>query len=208
MYLCLIPIITVHEWGHAWTASKLGDDTARLYGRVSLNPIVHMDMFGTVILPGIAIALSVMNSSLAGFIIGWGKPVPINPNNFSNRRRDDILVSVAGPAMNLILAAAMIFLAGLVSGLGLKVVQETCFRVALLSLFLGFFNLIPIPPLDGSHIVQRVFHFSEESFLFLSRYGIFILILVIQIPAVMELLSFLTVGTLRILLIIFGMGGG
>src|SRR6187549_706614 len=103
-YLCFIPVLTFHEFAHAWTSWKCGDDTAKDLGRVSLNPIVHMELVGTVILPLLAIFLSITNSALAGFIIGWGKPVPVNLNNLSNPRRDDTLIALAGPGMNLILA--------------------------------------------------------------------------------------------------------
>src|SRR5438876_4647195 len=99
-YLGLIVLLTFHEFGHAWTAWKCGDDTARLQGRVSLNPIVHMELLGTVILPLLGIFLSAADSKLAGFIIGWGRPVPVNINNLRRRRLDDTLVALAGPAMN------------------------------------------------------------------------------------------------------------
>ena len=107
-YLGLIVLLTFHEFGHAWTAEKCGDDTARLHGRCSLNPIVHIDPIGTVVLPLLMIFLS---PGISRFMIGWAKPVPVNPYNLRNPRLDDILVSMAGPAMNLILAVALMALA-------------------------------------------------------------------------------------------------
>src|ERR1043165_6715801 len=106
-YLCFIPVLTLHEFAHAWVAWKCGDDTARNLGRVSLNPIVHMDLIGTVILPLLALYLQMTNSALSGFIIGWGKPVPVNPSNLRNPRRDDTLIALAGPGMNFVLAFLM-----------------------------------------------------------------------------------------------------
>src|SRR5688572_27685742 len=103
-YLCFIPVLTLHEFAHAWTSWKCGDDTAKNLGRVSLNPIVHMELIGTVVLPLLGIFLSMTNPVLAGFIIGWGKPVPVDLNNLSNPRRDDTLIALAGPMMNLVLA--------------------------------------------------------------------------------------------------------
>src|SRR4029077_13529667 len=102
-YLCLIILLTFHEFAHAWVAWKCGDDTARLQGRVSLNPIVHMELIGTVVLPLIIIFFGAP-------LIGWGKPVPVNINNLSHRRRDETLVAMAGPLMNLLLAVVVMAL--------------------------------------------------------------------------------------------------
>ena len=106
-YLMLIALLTFHEFGHAWTAWKCGDDTARLQGRVSLNPIVHIDPIGTVVLP----LLMIFMPGVGRFLIGWAKPVPVNPSNLNQPRRDDILVTMAGPGMNLILAVSLVGLA-------------------------------------------------------------------------------------------------
>src|SRR4030095_10941627 len=103
-YLCVIIVITLHEFGHAWMAMRCGDDTAKSLGRVSLNPLAHIDMIGTVALPLIAIFLSLSGyGQVASFIIGWGKPVPVNYNNLRNVDRDSLLVAMAGPAMNVVL---------------------------------------------------------------------------------------------------------
>ena len=112
-YIYIVIVITFHEFGHAWMAWKCGDDTARLQGRVTLNPIAHIDIIGTVILPLLVIFLSVMGSGLGRFIIGWGKPVPVNVFNLKRPQIDDLLVAMAGPAMNVIIALAAMALARL-----------------------------------------------------------------------------------------------
>src|ERR1017187_8704434 len=100
-YLMLIALLTFLEFGHAWVALKCGDDTAKLQGRVSLNPIVHIDPIGTVLLP---LFMIFGPSNVTRFALGWAKPVPVNTDNLRNPNRDDILVTMAGPAMNLVLA--------------------------------------------------------------------------------------------------------
>src|SRR4029079_3868068 len=104
IYLCFIPVLTLHEFAHAWVAWKCGDDTAKKLGRVSINPIVHMELIGTLVLPLLAIYLQSSGSMLGSFIIGWGKPVPVDPSNLRKPRRDDTLIALAGPGMNLVLA--------------------------------------------------------------------------------------------------------
>ena len=104
-YLMLVALLTFHEFGHAWTAWKCGDDTARLQGRVSLNPLVHIDPIGTVLFPLLMIFLP---TGASRFMIGWAKPVPVNPYNLRNKNFDDILVTMAGPGMNLILAVLLV----------------------------------------------------------------------------------------------------
>ncbi len=195
-YLFLVIIITFHEFGHAWMASRCGDDTARLQGRVSLNPVAHMDLLGTVILPLLAIFLSASGSSLGRFIIGWGKPVPVNVSYLRRPRRDDILVSMAGPAMNVVLALGVMALARVGEATGSVMLGEVGFRLALLSMFLCFFNLLPIPPLDGSHVLKYLVGMSYETYWRFSQYGFLIVILAVQIPQVMQFLTFSTLGSL------------
>ena len=200
-YLGLIVLLTFHEFGHAWTASKCGDDTARLQGRCSLNPIVHIDPIGTVLLPLMMIFLPF---GVSRFMIGWAKPVPVNPYNLRNPRVDDILVSMAGPAMNLLLAVGLVALAraGLLFHLG--VVAELFLQMAALSLLLCFFNLIPIPPLDGSHVARNLTGMSYETYWRLSRFGFIAVIVVIQITQVRDTLNTVTFGTLTGLAFCFG----
>ena len=201
MYLGLVVLLTFHEFGHAWVALKCGDDTARLHGRVSLNPLVHIDPIGTVILP----LIMVFVPFLGGFLIGWAKPVPVNPDNLRNPRVDDILVTLAGPWMNLLLAVVLLGLARVsfmfLPGSTAESLIGMCEGFARLSLLLCFFNLIPIPPLDGSQVVRSLVGMSYETYHSIARYGFIILILVLQIPFVQLLLahvtdsSFLTIGS-------------
>jgi Zn-dependent protease len=206
-YLCFIPVLTFHEFAHAWVAWKCGDHTAKNLGRVSLNPIVHMDLIGTVILPLLAIYLSIANSALAGFIIGWGKPVPVDPNNLRSPRRDDTLIALAGPAMNLVLAfltmglarAGVAFMHG-DSTLALgKILREMGLMLVTVNLILAFFNLIPIPPLDGSHVLKNAINMSYETYWRLTQYGFIAIILVLNVPGVRSGLSMLTRNTMLLL---------
>jgi len=200
-YLGLIILLTFHEFGHAWVALKCGDDTARLQGRVSLNPIVHIDPIGTILLPLMMIFLS---PSISQFMIGWAKPVPVNPYNFRNPNRDDILVTMAGPAMNLVLAVGLVALARVGLLAHLVPMAGICWRYASLSLLLCFFNLIPIPPLDGSRVMRVLIGMSYETYWQLSRFGIIGVIVVLQIPQIREALSFAVGGTLTLLGLLFG----
>ena len=190
MYLGLVIMLTCHEFGHAWMALKCGDDTAQREGRVSLNPLVHIDLLGTVILPLVMIFLSLKGSGLAGFLLGWAKPVPVNPSNLRRPRTDDILVTLAGPWMNLLLGVLLIGLARLAGQW--DGVAGPLLGMAHLSLLLCFFNLLPIPPLDGSQVVRAVTGMTYETYHEFARYGFFILIILLQVPAVQILLSGVT----------------
>jgi Zn-dependent protease len=200
-YLMLVGLLTFHEFGHAWTAWKCGDDTARLQGRVSLNPVVHIDIIGTVFLP----LMMIFMPGASRFLIGWAKPVPVNPYNLNKPKRDDILVTLAGPGMNLILAVLLVALARVGIAFGSDPLVEYCIKAAGLSLLLCFFNLIPIPPLDGSQILRVVTGMSHETYANFARFGFIAIILVLQIPLVQSLLKFLTYGTRGLLIQIFGM---
>jgi Zn-dependent protease len=184
LYLGLIILLTFHEFGHAWMAWKCGDDTAHSLGRVSLNPLVHMDLIGTVALPLILIL-----AAPGGFFIGWAKPVPVNPDNLRNPRADDIMITLAGPWMNLLLAIVIMGLARLGLLLHSDSMTHFCLNTAHLSLLLCFFNLLPIPPLDGSQVVRALIGMSYEKYLQIARYGMFILILALQIPALQRALD-------------------
>jgi Zn-dependent protease len=188
MYLGLLVLLTFHEFGHAWMALRCGDDTARLHGRVSLNPLAHIDPIGTVVLPLVMILLP----GLSGFLVGWAKPVPVNPYNLRNPRVDDILVTLAGPWMNLLLA---IVLMGL-TRVGLMVhsagIQEICMGWAQLSLTLCFFNLLPIPPLDGSQVLRSVTGMSYEAYAQFARYGFIVLIIALQFQPLLSGLALVT----------------
>jgi len=192
LYLGLLVLLTFHEFGHAWMAWKCGDDTARSQGRVSLNPLVHIDLIGTVFLPLLMIFLSASGSSLSRFIVGWAKPVPVTLANLRNPRMDDILITLAGPWMNLLLAVVIMGLARVEVSVHSDSMVEVCLQVARLSLLLCFLNLLPIPPLDGSRVARVLIGMSYETYFQIARYGFFILIIVLQIPAVRTLLQSLT----------------
>jgi len=138
--LGLIIAITVHEFMHAYSAYRLGDPTAKAYGRLSLNPMVHLDPFGTLFL------------LIVGF--GWGKPVPVNPDYFQNPRTGELITSLAGPGINLVVAAifALIY-----RFLPVSPASEVINIIIYINLVLCVFNLIPIPPLDGSKIVWAIY---------------------------------------------------
>ncbi len=165
----LILSIIVHEVAHGVAANWLGDPTAKYAGRLTLNPIPHLDLIGSIVLP-------LLTFFSGGFIFGWAKPVPYNPFNLRNQRWGELLVALAGPASNLLLATIF----GLVIRL-LPLSQSftTIFSlVVLMNLSLAIFNLIPIPPLDGSKIL---FAFLPLSMLhiryFLERFGFILVIL-------------------------------
>ncbi len=201
MYIGLVVLLTFHEFGHAWMAWKCGDDTARLQGRVSLNPLAHIDPIGTVLLPLLMIFLP---SGLGGFLVGWARPVPVNLSRLRNPRMDDILVTLAGPWMNLLLALVFMALARVGMLAHYANMTELCSMTARLSLLLCFFNLLPIPPLDGSRVARNLIGMSYETYYQIARYGFLILIIVIQIPQVMGVLHSVTLKSWMIMADWFG----
>jgi Zn-dependent protease len=201
MYIGLVVLLTFHEFGHAWMAWKCGDDTARLQGRVSLNPLVHIDLIGTVLMPLLMIFLP---GSLGGFLVGWAKPVPVNLSRLRNPRTDDILVTLAGPWMNLLLALVFMALARVGMLVHYANMTDLCSKTARLSLLLCFFNLLPIPPLDGSRVARNLIGMSYETYYQIARYGFLILIIVIQIPQVMGTLHDVTLKSWMIMADWFG----
>ena len=148
----LLVAYPVHEFAHAWAAYMQGDSTAKLFGRLTLNPIVHFDPLG-----GTLTALSLLFSPI---LFGWAKPTPVNPSNFRDRRNGDVIVSMAGPFSNLVMAVLGAFVARLGTQLNAwdslpyQVAQGVYFFVAF-NVLLAIFNLIPVPPLDGSALLYR-----------------------------------------------------
>jgi Zn-dependent protease len=143
--------IVIHESAHAWMSSRCGDDTARYAGRITLNPLPHIDLVGTIIFPLLLIL------SRSPFVVGWAKPVPINPYNFNNPRIDLVRVGASGPISNIGLAIVSSFLVWIFGYLPMGQLKNSLLVIlvfsALINLLLAVFNLVPIPPLDGSQIL-------------------------------------------------------
>ncbi len=179
LFLVLVASLSVHEWAHAITADKLGDPLPRSEGRVTLNPLSHIDPIGTFLIPLMVIFLS------PGFaVFGWGKPVRVSLPNKKTRVRDDLLVTAAGPASNLCIAFATACITGLVLGIstGSEQFIQLVETVILLNCVLFIFNMIPIPPLDGSHFLKHAIRMRDETYAKLSTYGFLILIVLINLP--------------------------
>ncbi len=185
--IMLIISIGLHEFGHAWVADLRGDPLPRLQGRVTLNPFAHTDLIGTIILPGIMIFLSPGIS-----LIGWGKPVQISLPNPKTRRMDDIYITLAGPGMNLVLCAVFATIGGLgdFDPRSQAVVIDFLKMGVVLNASLVVFNLIPIPPLDGSRVALRLGLYSEEMFLTLARWGFVILLILVNLPPFQAAMAF------------------
>jgi Zn-dependent protease len=174
--------ISVHESAHAWAADKFGDPTAKLQGRITLNPIAHIDLIGSIIVPGVLILLNYISGN-PGPVFGWAKPVMVNPYNLRNRRRDGMYISAAGPVSNLMVAAGTIGIFLVLKNTGLlKSVPLFTIMIYLIiiNIFLAIFNLIPIPPLDGSGILEGLL--KGEALAMYARikpYGFLILLAII-----------------------------
>lgn len=174
IFILLFSVI-FHEVAHGLMAEKLGDPTARYAGRLTLNPIPHIDLFGSILLPAF------LYWATAGqFVFGAAKPVPVDYRNLRNIRRDMLLVALAGPLTNIVLAfiAAQVFrLTPGLSEMGERLVLQT----VLLNIVLGVFNLIPIPPLDGSKVLASIFGFFDHNWMYsilaLERFGFILIIL-------------------------------
>ncbi len=152
--LPVIFAITVHEVAHGWVAKIKGDKTASMLGRLTLNPVKHVDIVGTIIIPGLLLI------SGTGFIFGWAKPVPVDPRNFKNPKKDMALVALAGPVANILMAIAWALIARLgvtveIEAISLPLIYTGIAGISI-NLVLAIINLIPIPPLDGSRIVSGV----------------------------------------------------
>ena len=191
----LILAFSIHECAHAWTAMRLGDPTAMMLGRVTLNPLKHLDPLGSILFPLISLVYG-------GYLIGWAKPTPVTGRNFKNYRRDDILVTLAGPASNLLSATVALILLILIKHLlpngvasiatamaiamhvpgvateglpALFPIALFLYLVIFINLLLFVFNLIPLPPLDGSHILRHFLPYKAAQLY--DRMGMFALLI-------------------------------
>ena len=163
----------IHEYAHGLMASLLGDDTAKHEGRLTLNPIPHIDPVGTILIPGVLFLLG------TGFLFGWAKPVPFNPYNLKNQRWGPSLVGVAGPGSNLIIAFIFALIIRFAPGISSDFIVFLGI-IVYANIILGVFNLLPIPPLDGSKVLYALMPptFVKVQYFF-DRYGFFILLLFI-----------------------------
>jgi Zn-dependent protease len=191
-FLLLVPVliasVVLHEVAHAWQARREGDTTAEREGRITLNPVPHVDPIGTVAVPAL------LWFSGAGFLFGWAKPVPVDPRNYRDPKWGDVRVSLAGIAVNLALAVlCTLAMALLVAFAPRGAVAQTTFDVLrwglLLNLILAFFNLLPIPPLDGSHVAYHLLPGDlGRKYRALGRYGMLILFALFFIPGAFDVL--------------------
>lgn len=188
--LTLIVSVAIHEWGHAFMADRLGDDTPRRQGRVTLNPMAHADPVGTIALPLISSLLGAATGRLGGF--GWGRPVQWNPARVNRKWKmwqATILVSVAGPFMNLVLGTVVALVHVVLATKGVLAPDSPMHRilmfVATTNFILFFFNLVPVPPLDGGHVAESLTPYKHrrkfEEYL---RYSPFVFLALILIPQV------------------------
>lgn len=165
-FLVVVPSAIIHEYAHGWMADRLGDPTARLAGRLTINPKAHIDLFGTILLP--------IFLSFSGFLFAYAKPVPYNPYNLKNQKWGPVLVGVAGPMANFLLAAAFAVVFRILPA---SSISPFLGIIVYANVLLMVFNLVPIPPLDGSKILYAVLPDSaREVRAFLDRYGFVILL--------------------------------
>jgi Zn-dependent protease len=200
--LYILPIllfsVVIHEIAHGWMALRLGDPTAKMMGRLTMNPIPHIDPVGSILVPLISLLTA------GQVFIAWAKPVPVNPANFSNYRRDDVLVSIVGPISNIVLALACTLLfilfalarswVGAPDGTavdeGFIFLCRMFYGGILLNIVLAVFNLIPVPPLDGSHVLASMLpDEAAESFRRIGFFGVIAIIFLMRVPAVSGVFS-------------------
>ncbi len=168
-FLVIIPSAIIHEYAHGWVADMLGDPTARYAGRLTVNPMVHIDLWGTILMP---IMLSIATGG--AFMFAYAKPVPYNPYNLKDQKWGPVMVALAGPAANLLLAVAF---AIVVRALPISNFTEILATIVYANVMLTVFNLVPIPPLDGSKLLYALLPNSASNIKnFLDRYGFMILL--------------------------------
>ncbi|MFA5270925.1 MAG: site-2 protease family protein [Candidatus Omnitrophota bacterium] len=194
LILLLFLSITLHEYAHGWVANVLGDPTPKTSGRLTLNPIAHIDPFGTIILPILLLVVS-----RGAFAFGYAKPVPINPYHFKNPKKDVLWVGLAGPAANFLLALLFV---SILKVSNYAFIPEILREVIVINIILAVFNLVPIPPLDGSRVVSALLPY-KFSLIYrkIDTVGTFIIMLLIMVgffrwfilPIVIFILSLLKI---------------
>ena len=186
-----IVLLTFHEWGHAKSANMLGDPTAEDEGRMSFNPAVHIDLIGTIVLP-------LLGTLFGGVFFGWAKPVPVNPRNLRNPKRDLMIIAAAGPIMNILCTIVILGIAKLLKvTIGFpemgSVTQFQLYKIlliqsAIISIFLAAFNMLPLFPLDGFSVVYGLLPWRQaQAFARLRPYGMIILMCIIFVPDLLNL---------------------
>ncbi len=199
MILYLLPAFVIalsfHEAAHAWMANRMGDPTARNLGRLTLDPTKHIDIFGMI------------SFLLIGF--GWAKPVPTNPRNYYNYKKGNVLVSLAGVTTNLILSFVfylVFFLVFVIFGVSSEIVFRILYYIVMMNIVLFVFNLIPIPPLDGHHLVSGfIARKSPQFFMYYMRYGRYLLLILVFTRALSSLLYYVTDGIMSLYSMFFGL---
>lgn len=191
--LVILPLllfsVIIHECAHGWVAERCGDDTARVMGRITLNPVPHIDMIGTIIVPLILVITG------THFFIAWAKPVPINPTRFHNYKTDVMKVSCAGCLANITVAVACGLILAVLRKVNIELPSSLSYVIVYgvyINVMLALFNLIPVPPLDGANIVYPIMPQSIRAmYNAIDRYGFVIILVLINIPPFRALLSFL-----------------
>lgn len=193
--IILLFSVILHEAMHGYVALRFGDRTAERAGRLTLNPIPHIDLVGTILVPTLLLL------SQSGFLLGWAKPVPVNPLNFSNLRKGELMVSAAGILANFSLAIIGVFLFYIAKQLSASpIVMEASVYIVFINLLLGIFNLLPIPPLDGSKILLSQLPYKlAKTYQRIEPYG-FLLILILLVSGIFQFVYIATLIITRALL--------
>ena len=209
----LLLAISAHEAAHAWMSSKYGDETARMLGRVTLNPISHTDPIGTLLIPVVGFILGAMGGALASIpLIGWGKPTPVNPRNWTNYKQANVMVSIAGILANLIIAIIAFTIIKILMATGTLTIYDAVGQtqnpigillnmMLFLNVSLAIFNLLPFPPLDGSKVLATFLPADWQPVLdVLEQYGFMILLLLMYMGFIRAIMYPVQIAVLYLLL--------
>ncbi|MGJ3244024.1 MAG: site-2 protease family protein [Opitutales bacterium] len=187
VYLFLVISLSLHGWAQAWWATQRGDQTARMDGRLTLNPVAHWDPLGMAFFPILLLGLHVMAGQGAGLIFGWCRPPSMDTSQFNKPARDEILSSLAGPFSNLLVCFAVSFVSGFLLP-WVPRLDELVVPVLLVNLSLFVLHILPIPPLAGGPMLRHLARMSDEAYLNLSRWGFLIFIVVVNVPPTRRIL--------------------